>query len=144
MNTTEIEITSLIKRDDFDPYFLSNSRANLGDDAGAITWNNSKALSKTLTQTPPDLLPTEAHEQSFRDFVQDSGGWTEEEISAWDHDTLHTLLVQWIAGDIREAFDDAAFEDWDWDQYEIDAEKGRVSSRIFKGDDGRVYFSISN
>lgn len=140
-----INITSLVTHDNFDPYMLSNSRANLGDDAGAITWRNCVALSDQLTATPPDLLPTPEHEQEFRDFVKGSGGWSKDEIAAWDHAELHALLVQWIAGDLRNGFGDDLPDDpseWDWIDYEERCEAGITSSSISRGDDGRVYFYI--
>jgi hypothetical protein len=142
MNTSEIDITALVNDTAFDPWNLSNSRANLGDNAGTLTWNASKAVAR---DTEPCPLP-EASEDEFKDFVRSSGGWDDEEIAAWSHEELVALFVQWVAGDIQEAFGynlDEDFNTWDWAQYEIDAEKGRVSSRLFRSE-GKLYFSISN
>lgn len=136
----EIEITHLFAEDSaFVPFDLSNNRATLGDNAGELTWNAAVETSAEIV-----LLNTDERKDAFRDFVQSSGGWTREEIDAWTDAELNALLLQWIAGDVREAFDDADFADWDWAQYQQDAERGRISSRLFKSDDGRVFFSISN
>jgi hypothetical protein len=32
----------------------------------------------------------------------------------------------------------------DWQEYEKEAEAGRISSNLYKSDDGRIYFSLSN
>jgi hypothetical protein len=137
----EIKITSLFSDDSaFVPFDLSNNRATLGDNAGRLTWQASK---ECATATQPPLLDTDEKKEAFRDFVRDSGGWTREEIAVWDDTELNALFLQWVAGDVREAFDDADFADWDWEQYEKDAETGRISSRLFKnGND--VYFYIGN
>lgn len=81
--------------------------------------------------------------EAFRDFVKESGGWTVEEIAAWDDTELNALCLQWIAGDVRECFGDADFADWDWAEYEEDCEAGRSPSRFFRAD-GKVYFDINN
>lgn len=138
---TEIEITSLIGSDNFVPFDLSNNRATLGDNAGALTWNASKEAAREIK---PSLLDSDEMREAFRNFVKESGGWTREEIAAWDNEELNALLLQWIAGDIREAFGDADASEWDWADYQTRAEAGRVSSRLYRGDDGKTYFSISN
>lgn len=140
MNHTEIEITALVRSEEFVPFDLSNNRATLGDDAGKLTWNASVETAKEVES----LIPTPEHKEAFRDFVKDFGAWSEEAIAAWSDTELDALLLQWIAGDIREAFGDADFADWDWAQYQTDAEVGRISSRLFKTDDGHVFFSIGN
>jgi hypothetical protein len=139
MNATELDISAIIGSDEFCPFDLSNNRATLGDNAGALTWAASKECAEAIA-----LLDCEEKKEAFRSFVADSGGWNEEEVSAWDDNELNALLLQWIAGDIREAFGDAEPSEWDWAEYEAACEAGRVSSRIYKGDDGKVYFSISN
>jgi len=140
MNHTEIDITSLVRSDEFVPFDLSNNCATLGNDAGRLTWNASIETAGSVAS----LIPTAEHKEAFRDFVASSGGWTREEIAAWTDTELDALLLQWIAGDVREAFDDADFADWDWAQYEKDCEAGRIAGRIFRADDGRVFFYIGN
>ena len=137
----KLDITALITRQGFDPWELSNSRANLGQDAHRC-WRNSVAQA----QIPPPLLDSEEAKQEFRDWVESSGGWSLDEIAAWSDVELNALLIQWIAGDIREAFgDDLPYDPSEWDrtQYETDASAGRISSNLFFAN-GKVYFTISN
>jgi hypothetical protein len=137
---TEIDITRIVGSENFVPFDLANNRATLGDNAGQLTWQASKDAAEAI----PSLLHTPEHKEAFRDWVQSSGGWTREEIDAWTDAELDALLLQWIAGDIREAFGDAEPSEWDWAQYEADASAGRISSNLFRTDDGRVYFTIHN
>lgn len=146
---TEIDITALVSHPEFDPWQLSNSRANLGDDAGRITWRNSCALAKA---TAPCPLDTEEKRAAFRDFVKDSGGWSDEEIAAWSDEELNALFIQWVAGDIRECFGDDVdplADDLDtetaWAKYQEDNEKGVVPSRLFRSSDHKkLYFDVGN
>ena len=137
----ELDITSLIHSEDFSPFDLSNNRATLGENAGELTWKASIECSESVR---PPLLDTEEKKQTFRDWVLESGGWIREKIAEWNDTELNALLLQWIAGDIREAFGDSDFADWDWQEYEKDARAGRIPSRLWKSDDGKVFFSISN
>lgn len=139
MNAYELDISHIIGSDDFVPFDLSNNRATLGDDAGTLTWSASKEAAQCIP-----LLDTEEKKEAFRVFVRESGGWDDEEIAAWDDTELNALCLQWIAGDIREAFGDAQPSEWDWEQYEADARAGQVSSRLYRGMDSKVYFNISN
>jgi hypothetical protein len=134
----EINIASLLSRSDFDPAECSGSRAELGDDAGRITWQNSMAAAAV----PPVLLDTPEKLDAMRDFARSSGGWTQEEVDAWSAQEVNALLVQWVAGDIRQAFDDAEPADWDWVDYEKRAERGSVPSNLSRGADGAVYFDL--
>jgi hypothetical protein len=134
----EINIASLLSRSDFDPAECSGSRAELGDDAGRITWQNSMAAAAV----PPVLLDTPEKLDAMRDFARSSGGWTQEEVDAWSAQEVNALLVQWVAGDIRQAFDDAEPADWDWVDYEKRAERGSVPSSLSRGADGAVYFDL--
>lgn len=141
MSYTELNITHLFADESpFVPFDCSNNAATLGDNAGTLTWNASKQAAADL----PPLLDTEEKKQAFRDWVKESGGWSREEIAAWDDSELNAMLLQWIAGDVREVFGDADFADWDWAEYEKDAHAGRISSNLFRTEDGQVYFSISH
>lgn len=139
MSAYELNITELIRADEFCPYDMSNNRATLGDDAGKLTWAASVECAKEIA-----LLDSDEKREAFREFVRGSGGWNDEEIAAWDDTELNALCLQWIAGDIREAFGDEEPDAWDWAEYEEQANRGRIASRIYRGDDGQVYFSISN
>lgn len=135
----EIDITPLFSAPAFVPFDMSNNAATLGDDAGQLTWSASLECAQDCDT--PSLLDTEEKREAFRDFVRSSGGWTRDEIGAWSDAELYALFLQWIAGDIREAFGDADFSDWDWDEYEADES---LCHRLFRADDGRVFFYIGN
>lgn len=136
----EINITSLFSDESpFVPFDCSNNRATLGDNAGQLTWNASKETAAQVT-----LLDSEDKIDAMRDFARASGGWNAEEVAAWSALEVNALFLQWVAGDVREAFDDADFSEWDWADYKERAEAGLVSSNLFRADDGQIYFSLSN
>lgn len=141
MSAHELDISALIGSDDFVPFDLSNNRATLGDNAGPLTRNASLEAARSIA---PPILDTDEKRKAFRDFVRAAGAWDDKEIAAWDDIELNALCLQWIAGDIREAFGDVEPAGWDWEQYQKDSEAGRVSSRLFKSDDGKIYFNIDN
>ena len=118
-------------------HLYSASAAELGEDAGKITWANALAYANKHR-----MLDTEDQLEAFRQFVKDTGGWTQEEISHWTNHELNALFVQFVTGDIREAGLETPFPDWE--QYQEDAEAGRVSSRIFKSEDNQVFYLIGN
>ena len=118
-------------------HLYSASAAELGENAGKITWNNSRNYADKHR-----MLVTDEQLEAFRSFVKDTGGWTNSEIRSWTDQELNALFVQFIAGDIREAGLDIPFPDWE--QYQEEAEAGRVSGRIFKIQDGQVYYNIGN
>lgn len=141
-NNSELNITHLFADDSaFSPFDCSNNRATLGDNAGQLTWQASVETAQAIV---PPLLDTDEKRQEFRDYVKDFGAWTEEEIAAWNDTELNALLLQFIAADVREAFHDAEFSEWDWADYQERAERGSISGHIYRGDDGQVYFYIGN
>lgn len=133
----DIDITDLFHN--VDPTRYSASQAELGPDAGTITW--ARAKDRAATFHPPILRNAEEL-AAFHDFVFASGGWSRAELHAMTNNELQALCLQWIAGDMREAGLDAASTDEDWARYEIDVNDGRVPGNIYRGDDGRVYFNI--
>lgn len=139
----ELEITHLFtdKETSFVPFDLSNNCATLGDNAGALTW---AASLECADATQPPLLDTEEKKEAFRSFVRSSGGWDDDEIATWSDRELNALLLQWIAGDVREAFHDADFAEWDWADYQERAERGSCSGTLYRDDNSRVYFDIND
>ena len=118
-------------------HLYSASKVELGEDAGKLTWLNALAYANKHR-----MLETEEQLEAFMAFVKDTGGWTQEEISHWTNHELNALFVQFVAGDIREAGLDKPHPDWE--QYEIDAMEGRVSSRFFMSDNNQVFYDIGN
>lgn len=118
-------------------HLYSASKVELGENAGKLTWLNALGYANKHR-----MLETEEQLEAFRAFVKATGGWTQEEISHWTNHELNALFVQFVAGDIREADLDKPYPDWE--QYEIDAMEGRVSSRFFMSDDNQVFYYIGN
>lgn len=119
------------------PMDYSASVAEIGVNAGRDTWEAAK-------EDAPDynFLDTSEKVDAFKSFALDSGGWDQEEIDAWTSIESNALFLQWVAGDIRECLE------WDvddvWVNYQEMAEAGTVPSRLFKAEDGQVYFDIGN
>lgn len=130
----EINITKFFST--ANPSSFSASRAELGDDAGNITWNAAKeAVDEHL------MLDTSAKVTALRDHMRGFGAWDDEEVDGWTVQECNALLIQLISGDIREA-PDLNQEDWDWEAYEKLAEKGTCGGRMFKGTDGEIYYYL--
>lgn len=134
----EINITEFFNSTE--PHYYSASRAELGDNAGAITWNNALDRAEEV-----DLLDNEEKVDAFKQFVRESGGWTYEEINTWSHAELNALFIQWISGDMREGGLHAGMTEDDWRKYEESAITGQCSGNIFGGPlsvDGQIYFCL--
>lgn len=120
------------------PKDYSASVAEIGVNAGTDTWQAAKddAGDYNLLDTPEKL-------EAFRAFVRSSGGWNDKEIAEFSNTDLNALCIQWISGDIREV-PDMDLSCWDWNYYNELAEQGRISSRLFEGIDGEIYFCIGD
>lgn len=90
-----VDITALLA--DFEPKYYAASAAEIGEDAGRITWENAVDRAESV-----DLLDTAEKVGAFRSFVLGFGAWTEEEVDAWTAIERNALLLQFIAGDLRE------------------------------------------
>lgn len=117
------------------PRDYSASIAEIGNNAGADTW---RAAMDDSEEYP--LLDTEEKQSEFRTYIEGFGAWLGEEVSEMDSQTLNALCIQLIAGDIRECSlekkTDAA-----WLAYEA---QDSIGGRIYRGDDGAVYFYIGD
>ena len=129
----ELNITALFKTPDFRPSYYSASCAELGQDAGAITWQNAVDRGEEI-----DLLSTDDNREVFRDSLKEYGAWTVEEIAAWSDVELNALLLQFISGEIRESGLDV--NNPDWQQYEKDCERGQIAGNLFTSDDSIYYY----
>jgi hypothetical protein len=137
----EFDITEFLR--DECPRDYSASVAEIGANAGTYTWQAAMENSDPLRyMTSPERI------DAFRAFVLDSGGWDETECDAFTVTELEALFIQWVSGVLREMFSDSfdnrvdfsALTDEQWIAAERLAAEGAVSSGIFRGDDGRVYF----
>lgn len=133
INIMEINITQLLETDMFK---FSHSRMEGGENAGQETWRNALNGPRPLLKTPEEI-------QCFKEWVKESGGWTPEEIEAWNDNETQALFLQFIAGDVREAGADS-LDETDWEQYQTDSESGRVSSNLHRSDDGQIYYSLNH
>lgn len=128
-----VDITDFLARECMRDY--SASVAEIGHDAGPATWG-------ACVDNAPDwnFIPADQFGY-FRDWVQSSGGWTREEINGWSEAELQALCLQWIAGDARDCGADKP--DADWTAIRADQESGRVSSSIYRTDEGRIYWECA-
>lgn len=134
----EIDITKFLVGGELADF--SASAAELGPNAGQITWANAlREGAESPLLTSPDEI------QAFRDYMHGFGAWTDEQIDGWDSRECNALFTQFVAGDLREAgFDDCDLDQFDWQNYQAQCEAGNLAGRFYRGDDGRVYFSLSD
>jgi hypothetical protein len=128
----EIDITKFLEQRDMSDF--SASAAEIGDDAGKLTWQSA------MGEEWQPLVGIDAFDE-FREFVRSSGGWEESEIMAWTARQLNALCIQWIAGDCREAHIDGESTLSDWGTYYDRAMRGNCNSNLCRNDDGRIYWS---
>jgi hypothetical protein len=127
----EINITHMVEDAEEMP-MLSGSCAELGSNAGKITWRNSLEYAEGKPLLQPDQI------QEVKDYFAEFGAWDAEEIAAWTDAEVQALAVQWVAGTIRE------MEYYDsYDEYQKAAEEGRADGMIFQTG-GQWYFYFSH
>lgn len=118
------------------PRDYSASVAEIGANAGPDTW-------RAACDDSPDymILDDDDKRQAMREHMRGFGAWSDAEIAAWSDTELNALLIQCIAGDIRESF---LADGGTWAMYYQQAEQGIVSSRLFSDDNGQVYYTIGD
>lgn len=131
--TMDINISILAGTDAF-PY--AHSQAEGGPDAGNNSWKNAMSGPRPLLQTPEEFAEA-------RDWFADFGAWSRSAINGWSRREVQALLLQFIAGDIREA-GARKLEDIDWPEYEANGRAGLNTGRLFRGDNGQFFFTIGN
>lgn len=117
------------------PSEYSASVAERGQNAGKETWQAANECEYTL-------LKNESERVAVRKYFKTFGAWDDKEINTWTDTELNALMIQLVSGDMREG-DMHSGSTFDWEQYEKDASAGRISGRIFKGTDSKIYISIS-
>ena len=125
----EINITHLVEAGNMMDY--SASVAEIGEYAGVYTW---QAAMDEFCPDYGDMKPLVSGDdiQTVKDYFGGFGAWDAEEREAWTDQEVNALLLQFIAGDIREAGDDLTE---DYEAYQKRAEAGSISSYIYKSDD---------
>lgn len=127
----DINITSLLESDLFE---YSHSAAEGGQDAGRNTWRNAKNAGTRF-------LDTDEKTEVFLDYVKGFGAWDEEERAAWSPEDREALLLQFIAGDVRDTGADS-LDEMDWDEYREGCEDGRYSGCLFRSESGEIFYYI--
>lgn len=130
----EINITRFFN--DASPMDYSASVAEIGRDAGPDTWRAAVEAFDDYV-----LLTTDEERAAMRAYAKEFGAWTEEAIAAWSDAELNALLIQMVAGDMREAGLTPESTVTDWQAYE---DNESCSHRIFRTVAGNIYFYIGS
>lgn len=132
----ELDITDFFNT--CEPKAYSASIAEIGEDAGTITWQNA------IDRSEEDmLLDTEEKRDAFKAYIRGFGAWDDEEIAAWSHEELNALLIQFISGDMREDGLHANMEYEEWNALDPENSIGRIYGGPLTTD-GRVYFYMGS
>ena len=126
----EINITNFFNKET--PADYSASVAELGKDAGRITW------AYALEYAEESLLLTVGNIPEFLEYVHGFGVWEPKETSKWTLQECNALLVQMISGDIREFCGDV----WDWEEYEQGVRDGLYVGNLYQCECKQVYYYI--
>ena len=136
----EINITEFVRN--AETHDFSASAAEMGQNAGKITWNNA------VQEAASTQFITAESRDAFESWAREFGAWDREEIAAWSLDECNALLIQYISGDLNEleslCYSDSDEFGIDWDAAEKLSREGAIGGSIFKGDDGAVYFYMGN
>lgn len=134
----EIDVTAFFT--EVDPMLFSASAAELGADAGRITWANAK---DEAAKAP--LLATDKALEALRAWAKDTGAWDAEERAAWSADDCNALFIQMISGDMRvlEALCSNDDGEIDWTKAEALAEEGTIQGALFRSAD-RIYYYLGS
>ena len=132
---TEIDITRLVR--DEETWGFSGSIATHGANAAPNTWR--------AALNGPRFLTTPEHCDAMRAWARDTGAWNDEEVAAWSETECNALFLQLVTGDMRECgLEDSDPDEFDWDEYQIECEAGQYSSRLYRADDGTIWFSLAS
>lgn len=117
--TIKINVTKLFEHRE--PWDCSNSVANLGDQAGRLTWQCATECAENYQSWLESPLP-DALDDILAD-ARETGAWDDEELNDWSVDDCLAYLVQCIAADLRllgsddlsldECFETYQNTDWD-------------------------------
>ena len=127
----EIDVTRYVEGVDCSLFASSVWESGL-QNIGAITWQNALRH----VDCEGFLAPEEVAE--VRDWLLDLGAWDSDEVAAMSDLEVNALLLQFVAGDVREmeAFGETPEE---YEQALID---GTVSGRLYRSDDGSWFFYV--
>ena len=131
---TEINITRTLARFDMRDY--ASSIVEMGQNAGRITWANALQDGGAVRWKPPSL-------SVVKDFLRGFGAWDEYDLRTMKPREYKALLLQFIAGDWREAFGDNQDPgEAEWSDYQSRAEAGKCNSSFHRDSKGQIYFGF--
>lgn len=123
----ELDVSFLL---DEDCSLLSGSVAELGENAGTITWNNCLSLARKHPIIGEELA------EEFRDYIADYGAWEKDEIDSRTLLELSAFAIQEAASDYR------SFEDYcgsDWETYQEESEAGSIRGALWLDKSGKLF-----
>lgn len=120
------------------PSDFSASVVEMGQNAGALTWSYANEESQDTI-----LLNTFEQFADFIEHVESMGFDFSEDEKPMNGIELNALFIQLISGDIRES-EGLSENPIDWDLYEKECEQGKVSSNLYKGSDGGIYYYLGS
>lgn len=120
----EIDVTELVEY--VDCSLFSASAFELGEHAAQITWQNAMGDAAEGPLVPPEYI------EEARDYIKDTGGWTEEEVDDMSDQEINALVLQFVASAIREYEKHFAT----YEEYIEAVTQGRVSGNLWRNDDG--------
>jgi len=83
-----------------EPWDCSNSQANLGDQAGRLTWECALEVAQSADKW---LLSDRAEAcEGMQEWARETGAWDREEIAGWSDEECLALFVQNLASELRE------------------------------------------
>lgn len=131
----EIDITAFV--DTETPEFYSASQAEMGPDAGKLTWAASMEAAERIS---PPMLDTEDKLDEARDYFGAMGAWDRAEIAAWTPQHVNAMFIQEVSARMRDDGIKAGMMEDDW----LRLEDGEASGLIYRGNDGRIYFYLGS
>lgn len=136
----ELQITKLFNG--ICPSDYSASVAEIGRDAGADTWRAACEDSEDYS----DLLEPEGAREALIEHLCNIGLTDADTLKPDDTEQLTALLIQLVAGVMRDfipTFGSTAVE-WDWDEYQNQCDEGTCSGCLYQGDDNEVYYYLGS
>ena len=122
----ELDVTHIVAEDCFK---FAASVAERGQNAGPETWANALLF---VREKP--LVKSEQQDE-LRAWIREWGAWDDGDIAAMSDDDTNALLLQFVAGDVREMENFS-----DYAEYLAAAEAGQVQGNLYRSDDGTQWF----
>lgn len=132
----DLDVSAIVRA--IEPARYSASVAELGPNAGQITWEAARTDARAMFGNQFDRETFDAY---FRGF----GAWDADELATHTDEESAALMLQFIAGDLR----DCEFSDWPerftpewWREHDAASQAGTIGGRFGLADDGRILYYI--